>query len=121
MHMPDDGPWEPANHPEDLSRFFVERANAGDVEGLVRLYEPEALLALPTGAVARGAEAIREAYAQLLAVRPTFAAGEQRPPLVNGDLALTSTRIPGGVTAEIARRQSDNTWLWMLDQPNVLG
>jgi len=111
---------ERANGPEDLSRFFVERANAGDVEGLVALYKPEAVLALPSGEVARGTEAIRQAYVQLLASRPTLTAGDQSPALLNGELALTSTRIPGGATAEVARRQSDGTWLWMIDQPNVL-
>ncbi len=112
---------ERANGPEDLSRFFVERANSSDVEGLVALYEPEAVLALPTGEVARGHRAIRQAYERLLAGRPTFTAGDQRPALVNGELALTSTRIPSGATAEVARRQPDGTWLWMIDQPNVLG
>lgn len=58
--MPDIGGWESAGRPEDLSRFFVERANAGDVEGLVRLYEPDAVLALATGEVARGEQAIRQ-------------------------------------------------------------
>jgi hypothetical protein len=29
----------------------------------------------------------------------------------NGDLALTSTRLPGGVaTVEVAKRQSDGSW-----------
>jgi len=111
---------EQARRPEDLSRFFLERANAGDVEGLVALYEPEARLALPCGDVATGTDAIRRAYEQLLVGRPTLAAGDQRPALVSGDLAVTSTRIPAGATAEIARRQSDGTWLWMVDQPNVL-
>jgi ketosteroid isomerase-like protein len=110
---------EPAREPEDLSRFFVERGNAGDVEGLVALYEPEAVLALPSGETARGVEAIRAAYTQLLA-RPSFIAGEQSPALVNGDLALTSTRIAGGATAEVARRQRDGTWLWLIDQPNII-
>jgi hypothetical protein len=36
----------PARRPEDLGTFFLERANAGDVEGLVALYEPEAVLAV---------------------------------------------------------------------------
>ena len=40
---------EPAKRPEDLSDFFLERANAGDVEGVVALYEPEAVLAFPAG------------------------------------------------------------------------
>jgi len=110
-----------AAQPEDLGRFFVERANAGDVDGLVALYEPDAVLALPDGQVATGTAEIREVYRQLLADRPTLTPGPQRPALRNGELALTSTRIPTGATAEIARRQPDGTWLWIIDQPNVLG
>jgi hypothetical protein len=41
---------EHATQPEDLSRFFLERANAGDVEGLVARYQPDAVLAFPPGA-----------------------------------------------------------------------
>ena len=107
--------------PEDLSRFFIERANAGDVEGLVVLYEPTAVLALPGGKTAAGAKQIRQFYAKLLADRPTFSPGPQRPVLRNGDLALTSTRIPAGETTEVARRQPDGSWRWIIDQPNVLG
>jgi len=37
--------------------------------------------------------------------------------IVGGDLALASARLPdGSVTAEIARRQADGTWLWVVDQ-----
>ena len=35
---------EPAAQPEDITRLFVERANAGDAEGLAALYEPDAVL-----------------------------------------------------------------------------
>lgn len=114
------GQHEKAGHPEDLGRFFVARANAGDVEGQVALYEPGAVLALPGGETAVGSEAIRDAYRRLLAVDRTYTAESQPPALVNGDLALTSTRIPGGATAEVARRQPDGSWLWMIDRPNVL-
>lgn len=107
--------------PEDLGRFFVARANAGDVDGLVALYSGDAVLAFPSGQVAAGAQAIREVYTGLLADRPRFVAGRRTPPLQVGDLALTSTRIPGGATAEVARRQPDGSWLWVIDQPNVLG
>ena len=110
-----------AAQPEDLSRFVVERLNAGDVDGLVALYEPDAVLALPDGRVAGGAGEIRAAYADLVADRPTFAPGRQLPTLRNGDLALTSVRLPdGGVTVEVARRQADGTWLWVIDQPSLL-
>lgn len=106
--------------PEDLGHLFVERANAGDVDGLVALYEPDAVLALPGGGRARGHAEIRRAYAELLRDRPAFTPGEQRPALRIGELALTSTIITGGATAEIARQQPDGSWRWAADQPNVL-
>jgi ketosteroid isomerase-like protein len=86
------------------------------------LYEPDAVLALPVGGTATGAAEIREAFAALVAVRPTFKQGDQRPALRSGDLALTSTRLDdGAVTVEVARRQPDGTWLFVIDQPNING
>jgi len=111
---------ERAAEPEDLGRLFLERANARDADGVAALYEPDAVLASPSGDVVSGGEAIRGVYEALLADPPQFA-GDVRPALCHGDLALTSTRFPGGATAEIARRQSDGTWLWVADQPNVTG
>ncbi|WP_026413218.1 YybH family protein [Actinomadura oligospora] len=120
--MSDDQGRERAQRPEDLSRFVLERLNAGDVDGLVALYEPDGLLALPGGQTASGSEEIRKAYEHLVAGKPTFTPGTQLPTVRNGDLALTSTRLAGGdVTVEIARRQPDGTWLWVLDQPSLLG
>jgi ketosteroid isomerase-like protein len=111
---------ERAQQPEDLDRLFLERANAGDVDGVVALYEPQAVLAFPAGRLAIGAQAIREAYADLLASQPRFT-GMIRPAIRNGDIAVTSTTRAGNATVEVARRQPDGTWLWMIDQPSVLG
>jgi ketosteroid isomerase-like protein len=111
----------PATKPEDLGNYFLERANAGDVEGLVALYEPEAVLAFPPGHLATGHEEIRKVYAELLADRPAFSSAGQQPAIRHGDLALTSTRLPGGgATVEVARRQPDGTWRWIIDQPALL-
>jgi uncharacterized protein (TIGR02246 family) len=128
----DAGPERP-RAPGDLGRLFLERANAGDVDGVVALYEPDAVLVGPSGERVRGAGAIRAVYEKFLASGPTFA-GDVRPPLRVGDLALTSTQFDvitadgGGrtfaartATAEVARQQPDGTWLWVMDQPNVLG
>jgi len=43
-----------ATEPEDLGHFFMERGNAGDLDGLVELYEPTALLVFPPGRVTSG-------------------------------------------------------------------
>ncbi|MEN5076151.1 nuclear transport factor 2 family protein [Isoptericola cucumis] len=113
-------PRQPAREPNDLGRFFLERVNAGDLDGLVALYEPDAVLEFPPGIVVVGHEQIRRVYSELLAARPRLEPGVQAPALAHGDLALTSTRLTdGGATAEIARRQADGTWLWAVDQPTV--
>jgi hypothetical protein len=67
-----------------------------------------------------GKEAIRTFYARLILTGINFDLGDQRPAIISGDLALTSTRLPNGnVTAEVARRQVDGSWLWVIDQPAI--
>lgn len=111
---------EPARQPEDLGRFFVQRANDADLDGLVALYEPGAVLATGPGQAAAGISAIRQELARFLDGRPRLT-GESQPAVQLGDLALTSTAFDGGATAEVARRQPDGTWLWVIDQPRILG
>ena len=110
---------EGARQPEDLARLFVERVNAGDLDGLVALYEPDAVLRVRPGQTARGHTAIRAVYAQLLESRPHFEPGRAQDTLRSGDLALTSSVITTGTTAEIARRQPDGTWRWVVDNPAI--
>jgi ketosteroid isomerase-like protein len=106
-----------ARVPNDLERFFVERANAGDVEGLVALYESNAIVAYGDGEVATGLNEIRNLFARFLANRPQLDPSIQAAALCSGDLALTSSRLSNGdVTAEVARRQPDGSWLWVVDQ-----
>lgn len=113
---------DPARHPEDLSRLVVERLNASDVDGLVALYEPDAVMALPGGGTATGAEEIRAVFDEFVGGQPVVAPGRQQPTLRQGDLALTSSRLPDGtITVEVARRQVDGTWLWVIDQPSING
>jgi ketosteroid isomerase-like protein len=107
-----------ATEPNDLGRYFIERANAGDVDGLVALYEPNAVLAFPPGNLATGQAEIRKVYEQFVAAAPVLSPGRQHPALVTGDLALTAATLTNGdVTVEIARRQPDGSWLWVADQP----
>jgi ketosteroid isomerase-like protein len=107
---------EPARAPEELAALFNRRANAGDVEGLVALYEPDAVLAAGR-VVATGHAEIRTFYADLLARKSDFPSPETLPPLRNGGLAMTFARLPkGAFSVEVAREQADGTWLWAIDQ-----
>ncbi|WP_267355840.1 MULTISPECIES: nuclear transport factor 2 family protein [unclassified Methylobacterium] len=107
---------EPARAPETLAALFNQRANAGDVEGLVALYEPEAVLAAGR-VVATGHAEIRSFYTDLLTRKSDFPAPETLPPLRTGSLAMTFARLPkGAFSVEVAREQADGTWLWVIDQ-----
>ena len=107
----------PAKEPNDLEKFFVERANAGDAEGLVALYESNAIVAYGDGEVAIGLNQIREFFVKFLVNRPQLDSSIQAAALCSGDLALTSSRLSNGdITAEVARRQPDGNWLWVVDQ-----
>lgn len=109
----------PAHDPQELERLLVSRQIAGDVDGMTALYEPLALIDFGAGQV-RSREAIHEFFRELVASGQKFEMGEQRPVMICGDLALTSTRcLNGTVTAEVARRQSDGTWLWVIDKFSV--
>ena len=110
-----------AMQPQDLARLFVERANAGDAEGLAALYEPDAVLAFPPGQETVGREAIKKVMEQMLAHAPTFTVEEPLPTLRHGDVALTSTRHSDntGGRVQVARRQPDGSWLRILDRPET--
>jgi hypothetical protein len=115
--MADEVRREPARDPQDLERLLVSRQRTGDVEGMAALYEPHAVLDCGDGRLTEGRDAIRALYAGMAATGRRFEFGDQRPAIISGDLALTSTLLPdGSVTAEIARRQSDGAWLWVIDQ-----
>lgn len=97
--------------------MLVIRQHQGDVEGMAALFEPDAVIDTSDGRLARGHDAIRALFAGQMEAGLKFQIGVQRPALICGDLALTSTRLPdGSVTSEVARRQADGTWLWIIDR-----
>jgi len=111
---------QPARDPQDLERLLIDRQWAGDIDGMVALFEADAVIDSGAQDLTRGREAIRALFAEFVATGRKFQRGEQRPAAINSDLALTSTRLPDGtVTTEVARRQADGTWLWVIDRYSV--
>jgi uncharacterized protein (TIGR02246 family) len=113
---------EKAQHPEDLTRLFVERSNAGDAEGVALLYEEDAVMAYPPGGQTLGRAAIQALWERVLANSPHFEPEAPLPTLITGDIALTSTppKDGSGARAQVVRRQPDGSWLRVLDQPEFV-
>jgi len=118
-----------ARTPEDVDRLFVEALNTGKLDALVALYEPNATLMPQPGKLVSGTAAIREALAQLLAGKPKMSL---TPKLIaqSGDIAVLTAKWDvvmtgadgkptqmSGRSAEVVRRQSDGSWLFVIDLP----
>ena len=88
---------------------------------MVALYEADAVVDCGDGDLKIGRDAIRRYFTEQVSRGMKFAAGEQRPAIICGDIALTSTKLPDGdVTSEVARRQSTGEWLWIIDKFAVM-
>lgn len=113
---------EKALNPEDLTRLFVERSNAGDAAGVAALYAEDAVMAYPPGSRTVGRAAIEALWESVLAHAPHFEPEPPLPTLISGDLALTATppKDGTGARAQVARRQPDGSWLRVLDQPEFV-
>ncbi len=118
----------PATEPEQIHGMFEEAFNAGDLDALMALYEPDAALVPQPGVVAQGSAAIRDALRWFLDRQGRITL-ETTLVLRGGDLAYLANRwslaggtMPdgspaqlGATTAEVARRQDDGTWRYVFD------
>jgi uncharacterized protein (TIGR02246 family) len=115
--------------PGDMNSAFAEAFNAGDIDSLMTLYEPSAVLVPMPGHVVEGTQAIRSALEELLAMKGRMTS-ENQYALVHGDIALLRAKVhllgtaPDGTqleinnhTTEVVRRQADGSWLYILDHP----
>jgi uncharacterized protein (TIGR02246 family) len=117
-------------NPRQLHQAWEKAYNGGDVHALVELYEPEATLIPQPGSPVTGHAAIREALAQLLALRgqmqlrTTAVIENGGLAVVYGEWSLTGGTDPDGNpvdlegrSTEAMRRQSDGSWLDVVDDP----
>ena len=87
-------------------RTFTDRLHAGDLEGLVALYEPDAVFEVEPGTVVAGRDAIREALAGLVAMRPEMDANTVQV-LTADSVALVVNEWEDGALADFRRHLED--------------
>ena len=118
-----------ARRPEEVDQLFAQAFSAGDLEALVALYEPDAVLVPQPGNSVAGRDAIREALKGFLSLCGEFRM-EVKGVVPAGDIALVRSdwslrgTAPGGCPVDLAgrgvevvRRQPDGSWRYVIDNP----
>lgn len=113
--------------PKDARKVFLDAFNAGDIDRLAGLFEPEAVIVVSPNQVITGLAAMQEAFAQF---RATWQRWEIK--LIShyrvGDIALNTVEhtlynddpdnSPNTLTlraAVVFRRQADGSWRFLID------
>jgi ketosteroid isomerase-like protein len=113
-----------AKSPEDICRLFRHCMAEGDLESLLSLYDPEAAFLTRTAEVKHGREGLRQELAPFAAAKARFDF-DIRQVVQAGDIALMHTSLgPQSMAVhaiEVARRQPDGTWRWLIGDPFTVG
>ena len=110
----------PAASPEQLSALFAKAIQAGDLDAVIALYEPDAVLHNQSGELRSGRDAIRQEMTPFAAMKPDFSITVDKV-ITSGDIALLhntwsrSNPNLSGRALEVAHRQPDGTWLYIID------
>ena len=115
--------------PEQVLESIVDGINAGNLDALMTLYEPEAAFATQPGSLSHGLPGVREALGGFIAMKGKLDLNVKRV-LEVGDLALVTTAWSFNGTgedgqpvtlaaqsADVLRRQPDGSWRLVIDNP----
>ena len=119
----------PAYNPAEIHTLFRHAFNIGDVDTLVALYEPNAVLVVD-GKEVIGRERIRKALESFVARRgrmtlETRAVVESPQGLavlhgswvIEPQTEMAADIVTRGLSTEVVRKQPDGTWLFVIDNP----
>ncbi len=120
-----------ASSPEDLLQSLLKGLNSGDVDGVVGLYEPTAVLAEDPGHALEGRDAIKALIAAFSASKSRFTLHGFEV-VKTGDVALVRSRWTVNTVddsgrplettvspAHVVRRNEAGHWLVAIDWPIV--
>jgi len=108
---------------------MTQAFHQGDIEAIMRTYEPSAVVVGEPGAPVQGGDDLRAMFAGFVAAKAHFRF-DGHEVIVAGDLALhlTPWKMTGfgpdgspitgaGLSVAVLRRQADGNWLMVIDDP----
>jgi ketosteroid isomerase-like protein len=115
----------PAFTPQEIHFLFERAYNSGNVEDIVALYEPGAVL-VSGGELITGHEGLRNAFTAFLArgvrmkldTRAVIESGEGLA-VLHGAWSLGPPSATQGLSTEVVRRQADGSWMFVIDNPRT--
>jgi len=115
----------PASSPQEIHILFERAFNSGDVEAILALYEPGAVL-VTGGKSVTGHDGMREAYNAFLSggarmkidTKTVIESGEGLA-VLHGTWSLGPPASTQGLSTEVVRRQPDGSWMFVIDNPNT--
>lgn len=119
-----------ATKPEDWPHVFEQRLNAGDLDAVMALYEPDARFVTRSGETLVGRDAIRTVLGGMIEARTRFSSRVIQAVTV-GDIAQLYTDFEGTTVdgsgntvairtkaVEVLRRQPAGSWELLMGDPN---
>jgi uncharacterized protein (TIGR02246 family) len=124
-----------AKTPLEVDQLFAKAVEAGDLEAIVALYEPKAVLPGQSGQPAAvGHDQVREAMRPFVALKPTnvvlaatIVAELDGVAILYDDWRATGhapdgSEVPlSGKAIEVVRRTADGSWRFIFDDANGRG
>ena len=117
----------PAKSPEEICSLFQQYMSEGDIDGVLSVYDSEAVILDKSGKVKKGEEGLRQNLAPFAAAKARFDFTINQV-IQTGDIALMHTKwnVSGPHTMtvhaiEVARRQPNGTWRWLIGDPFTIG
>jgi ketosteroid isomerase-like protein len=117
----------PAKSPEEICRIFQQYMAEGDIDSVLSVYDPEAVFLNQSGEVKKGEEGLRQELAPFAAKKASFEFNI-RQVIQSGNIALmhtewkvSSLQQMSVYAIEVARRQPDGTWRWLIGDPFTIG
>ncbi|MGV8093500.1 MAG: YybH family protein [Mangrovibacterium sp.] len=117
-----------AKSPEEICSLFQKYMAEGDIDALLGVYDDEAVFINQVGVLKKGKEGIREELMPFAKQKADFSY-QIKQVIRSGDIALMHTYwnvpLPEGTkrqyAIEVARRQSDGSWRWLIGDPFTVG